>query len=99
MTDRAGDRLTVEVVAKKSAGGSLRRVLNVFGWLTGDQTITGLEDEILVKDRATDAIVYRETIDEGPAVAGTLQRFQDHLEQLDLAAFCAEYGIENYPPR
>jgi hypothetical protein len=56
------------------------------------------EDEILVKDRSSGDVVYRESISEGPAVAGTVKKFQDDMEQLDLGAFCEKYGISGYPP-
>jgi hypothetical protein len=91
--ERAGDRLTVEVVAKNS-----NIVRSLFGMIMGDQSVTALDDEIQVKDRTTGDVVDRETIPECPYVADALRKFQDHLVQHDVAGFCAEYGIENYPP-
>lgn len=92
MSERAADRLSVAVVAKKS-----RFLSGIFRMLFGDQSVQTPEDEIQVTDRETGAIVYREAIDEGPGVASAVQAFQDDLNRLDVAAFCEKYGIEGFP--
>lgn len=94
MPGTAADRLTVEVVAKRS-----RRLLQILEMVMGDQSLTPPLDEILIKDRTSGAVVYRESIDEGPTVAATKDAIQADLDALDLAAFCEKYGIPaDLPP-
>ena len=95
MSEKAGDRLSVDLVAKRSRWRILTSIIEA---LSGSQSSTfGPVDEFLFKDRTTAEIVHRSTIDEGPGVAEVKASIQKDLETMDLEEFCRTYGVENYP--
>jgi hypothetical protein len=89
--DRASTRYTGELVGKKPSVG--RWIMATMDAITGSTPDTTEQFDLLIKDKQSGAIVFRETVAAGPGSDEAIRLANERLEQMTVAEFCDTYSI------